>query len=337
MPESRSLENLPNRPVPTEVNYKLEDYQAFYHWLNAKPDSEIKVFPQSKRIKREDINSLNDKVVDKLSLQNVVSGSTRIIITLSNKKVLEFGSWEKFRKHDFQISPFSKSLSVTWDFYLLIPEYKMPQRHTLKVRFGSSLKPGEFIQLVMQHEEDYQIDEIVANAIVKVDFINPIISSELFNIIGEWYETLSSNFYEKKSFIFLKRNQNKLRHLIILLFLTTGAFFVTTIFYLINYKYNFLLFQKVSNTNIVLLYLLSLIGLYSFYIFGKYWSNRISRIIDRMEPYNLFEITKGDKNKLEEIDKQNSSSLKRIVREVSIALGADVLMVVLWKTVRFFI
>jgi hypothetical protein len=39
-----------NNSVPT---LRIEEYQAFYHWLNAKPDSEIKIFPNNRRFKWE--------------------------------------------------------------------------------------------------------------------------------------------------------------------------------------------------------------------------------------------------------------------------------------------
>lgn len=41
-----------NNSVPT---LRMEEYQAFYHWLNAKPDSEIKIFPNNRRFKFDDI------------------------------------------------------------------------------------------------------------------------------------------------------------------------------------------------------------------------------------------------------------------------------------------
>ena len=46
--------NLPStqdgNSVPT---LRMEECQAFYHWLNAKPDSDIKIFPNNRRFKWE--------------------------------------------------------------------------------------------------------------------------------------------------------------------------------------------------------------------------------------------------------------------------------------------
>ena len=58
-----------NNSVPT---LRMEEYQAFYHWLNAKPDSEIKIFPNNRRFKFDDIKELNGKIAEKLKLHQIV-------------------------------------------------------------------------------------------------------------------------------------------------------------------------------------------------------------------------------------------------------------------------
>jgi hypothetical protein len=334
MSDIRNIEDLPKRQAPTGPPVRIEEYQAFYHWLNAKPDSEMKVFRQSKKIKKEDFNTLNDKIVEKLSLSHVISGSTRIIVALSNKKIIEFGSWDKFRTHDFQIAPYSKSISIIWDFYLQLPEYQLPQRHTLKVRFGSTIKPNEFFQLVMQHEEDFEIEEVIANAVVKIDFINPVISSELFNLINEWYDSLQNNFFQRKAYSFLKRQEKKGKYIVEFLFLLAGAFIIATGFNFVNTKFNLFNSTSFKLNYIILFYLLSLVGLYGFYIIGQFWSNRLAFYISKIEAYNIFEVTKGDSNKIEELDKQNRKFANKFLVHFSVTIVVDIIAYIFWEIIK---
>ncbi len=316
-------------------NFKVEDYQAFYHWLNAKPDSEIKIFHDVKRLNINDLRELNIKIIDRLNLQEVISCSTTVSVVLSSHKVLEFGNWEKFFNYDFNISQQTKSLSVIWDFYIKLPNYQLPQRHTLKIRLGSHLKPGEFFQLMWQSEDDFQIEEAAASAVCKIDFISPIISNDLFGIVSGWHEALPKNFYTNNSFKILKRHKGKLEQTIISLFLIAGSLLIAGGLNYLNSRYNLLTSENPKLGYGILAMLLAIVGLYISYIIGKFWSARSERMIEKIQPFFLFTITKGDNNKIDEVKNSNKKVIKKLVREFSFAILIDILAVFGWKLLKY--
>ncbi len=69
-----------------------------------------------------------------------------------------------------------------------MPQYPIPQRHTLVVRLSSGIDPRQLFQLMISKgfDELDKIDEQVAPCHCRVDFINHILSQELINVVEEW-------------------------------------------------------------------------------------------------------------------------------------------------------
>ena len=317
--------------VPT---LRMEEYQAFYHWLNAKPDSEIKIFPNNRRFKFDDIKELNGKIAEKLKLHKIVSNSSSITLFLSNRRVLEFGSWDKFINHDFAISAETKAISIIWDFYIQLESYKLPQRHTIKLRIGSHLKPGEFIQLLWQGDDELAIEEAASHVVCKVDFINPVICNELFGIVSEWHEALTKNIYQNKNHNVLKRHHAKIESSLVVLFLVAGTFVIAPILNLINAKYHFITADTFHISPIIIGLSAWAIAMYVFYIMGRFYSDRTSKLIDNISPLYYFEVTKGDRNKIEESKADNKKIVGKIIKEFSIALVIDIIAFLFWKLLK---
>lgn len=332
-------DNMTNLPSTQDENnnvpaLRLEEYQAFYHWLNAKPDSEIKIFPNNRRFKLEDMKELNGKINEKLKLHNVVSSSTAVTIFLSNRRVLEFGTWEKFISNDYAISAETKAVSILWDFYIQLPNYKLPQRHTIKLRLGSHLKPGEFMQLLWQGDDELAIEEAASHVVCKVDFINPVICNELFGIVTEWHETLSKNIFQNNSFKTIKRHRAKIAAILVILFMIAGTFIIAPAFSYINSKCNFVNGENFNLSHIIITFSGYLISMYTFYLLGRFWSDRTSRLIEDIAPLHYFEVTKGDKNKIDESKIDNNKIVKKIIREFSIAVVIDILAFIAGKLLK---
>lgn len=329
LPDQRNQTNLPSE--------RLGDYKAFYHWLNAKPDSEVKIYSSDKRISIEDIKELNNKLLEKLSMHEIVSNQTTVNLNLSNNRVLSFGSFEQFVDNDFCISAFTKSINIIWDFYVQLPGYKLPQRHTLKLRFGSHVRPAEFLQIVMSGDNDNELEQTMANAVCKIDFINPRLSSELFAIVTEWHDVLPKNFYEKKKYRFVKRHHAKIEQIMIVLFLIAGVFLLSGIYHLISEKLSISKVATLEFDNLFFMFFMSAVFMYVFYIAGKFWSNRAEKIIRRIQAYNIFEITRGDTNSIAEIKEKNRKNNRKLGVEFLIALIVNLLAFLIWKGIESFI
>ena len=132
----------------------LQEFKSLFYHLNAKPDSSIKIFKESRRVHKEDLIELNEKVGEKLSNNNIVGSFTTIKVALSDKRIIDIATWEEFLEHMWDYSSYVTHIDIQWDFNIVLPRYKLPQRHTLKLRIGSTVKPGEALQILLSTESD---------------------------------------------------------------------------------------------------------------------------------------------------------------------------------------
>lgn len=104
---------------PAEVN--IEALKSMYYWLNAKPDTHIKVFPQPKLVSSDDIVDLNTKIQSKLENYHLHTNITSITVSLEKGEVKSFNAWEVFLNHHWEVPEKIESISVTWDITIQLP------------------------------------------------------------------------------------------------------------------------------------------------------------------------------------------------------------------------
>ena len=80
----------------------LKNASAWLALMHGKSDSICRLFKKEILVNKHDLASLNQSMVDKLSLHNVSTIITSIDITFSNKRVLTFKSWQEFETFDFK-------------------------------------------------------------------------------------------------------------------------------------------------------------------------------------------------------------------------------------------
>lgn len=309
----------------------VETFKSFFYLLNGKTDSDIRILEDDKIIAYSDLLELNQKVIAKLSTETTKALMVKVVIEFANHHVYSFEYWDEFLKCDRSISYKVKTINVSWDFLLSLPGYKIPQRHTLKVRMGSQIKPSEFFQILMSSDEDHKIHEAIANVIAKVDFISPVISSELLNIVEEWHKGLPSNRPKNRLQQFLEKYPQELSHLIETIYLIGSVILI----YLILNKFIFAdNIQKIEmGVNNVMLYgvVAAVFYLTSRYV-GKLLASKIFQTLKSLNDYPVFNITKGDKNKVDEIKIKNVS----LLREVFIQVLVGFIFIILSGIVHFF-
>lgn len=187
----------------------FKNYKACMYLLNAKPDSETRIFNLGKRIYEKDIENLNEQIDEKLSKHNIDNLQTKVYVSLDKKGALEFNDFREFQQYKWHNNSNEvKTVVIEKDFYLQLAKYKFPQRHVLKIRIGSTLKPHEFISLMFQNdtkEEELEIE--ISDVICRIDFIDHVVSKELFNIVSEWYELVGENRKKKDLWLFLQKNK----------------------------------------------------------------------------------------------------------------------------------
>lgn len=297
------------------VNDKVvEQFKSIYYLLKGKRDTDIKLFRDYKQFRYSDILDLNRKIYKKLELHELITDIVNVTIGLDNKEIKTFGNWNEFTLYDWKIPECTKYISLEWDFNIILPHQiqQTPQTHTLRVRLGNGLKPNEMIQVIFQGGEEHEYEEASSQAVCKIDFVNAQICTELKNVVTQWYEGLPKNSDDQKVVPFMARHSQKIRQLIITLFLLAGVILTNVLIF--HFTENL----EITNNNILLkkfylLFSIALIILYLFYVTGRLYSNRlIEKNIEKFKRNPMFEITKGDENKLEEVRKSNRKHLRKL-------------------------
>lgn len=314
-------------------NDQLEQFKSLYYFFKGKRDTDIKLFDDYKQFKHRDIIELNDKIYKKLLNHQRVTDTNSVVVSLSNKEIKTFGSWQEFLQYDWNISATTNYITIEWDFNLILPNqtHLVPQTHTLRVRIGSGLRPNEIIQVIFQGGEETDLEEAQAQVVCKIDFVNAQICSELKTIVTEWYDTLSNNSEDHKLIQFINKHKVKIQQGVIVLFLLSG---ITVL--------NFITHFMVSNipsgstndllTKFYLITTCSIVAIYIFYISGTLYADRIlEKRIRKFRRNPMFEFTKGDENKLKETEKKNSTLLRKLFWDLALAILINVSTFVIGK------
>lgn len=323
--ENMDLQKGANKDVTLKSQFDIKDFQSFYYLHNAKPDRETKFFRQDKIVAKEDLLELNDKIQEKLALHDCTTKIVSVIVSFDNDRTLEYGNWTLFESEKWATSAVTKSIILTWDFTVKLQGYQIPQRHTVKFRIGSRLKPKDLMELVWNHDDEFELHEAFAHAICTIDFINPVISSEVFLIIENWHKALPDNFFTNKTFKYANRHATKIEKLFLLLVLIAGCLllFGASKLFLNNIwtnQFNIQFYYRIFGG-----LLLSFIYIHVLYVIGTSWSKRSTALLARLKPFNIFKLTKGDNNANEKAKKKNEG----VVNKMFIKLTVTIIIAVL--------
>ncbi len=306
---------------------QLEQFKTLYYLLKGKRDTDIKLFDSYKHFRHRDIIELNEKIYKKLHNHELVTDTNSVVVSFSNKEIKTFGNWQEFLRFDWNISATTNYITIEWDFNLILPNkfFKTPQTHSLRVRIGSGLRPNEIIQVIFQGGEETELAEAQAQVVCKIDFVNAQICSELKTIVTEWYDALPNNSEDHRLIRIINKHKVKIQQGVIVLFLLAG---ITILNFLTHF---FISNTPDGSTNVLLtrFYLIttcSFVLIYIFYISGTLYADRIlDKRIRKFSRNPMFELTKGDENKLRETEKKNNLLLKKLFWDLVLAIIINVL------------
>lgn len=286
---------------------------------------ETKFFKESKIVCAEDAIELNERIQEKLKLHDCITTMTSIIVSFNNDRALEFNNWTLFENEKWSTSAVVRSIIITWDFTVKLSGYKIPQRHTVKFRIGTKLKPKDLMELVWNHDDEFELHEAFAHSICTIDFINPMISSEIFLIIENWHKALPDNFFTNKTYQFLRKHVSKIEQVFVFLVLTIGCLLVfgaSKVFLKViwNDKFDQQFYYRLFGG-----LLLSFLIIHGLYVLANSWSKRSTGKLERLKPSNIFKITKGDTNENEKAKKTNEGILSKMVIKLIITIVLGVL------------
>jgi len=324
MTEISKSEKHPN--LPAKPNLDLDTFKSIYYWANAKPDTQIKFFRKRKKIELSDIYDLNQRVNQKLNLHKIQTYIVSLNFILTEGNVKEYASWAEFERENWgTINQRVESINLTWDLTFSIPTFAMPQRHTLKVRIGNAIPPKDMFQIMFTSDEPSELMESQAEGLVKIDFINQVLANELIQIVTNWQEGLKDVTKPKSIIRFLEKRERYIRSSI--------EYFVPIIIVSLSYLYHDLLcnhFNFSKELNLISIQKVALIFLTLFgfgQLIAKYLSSWFSKKVVKFKHENGIIISKGDKNYIEEINKENQSVLGQIALKVFISIVATIILI----------
>ena len=324
MTEISSTEQHQN--LPAKPNLDLDTFKSIYYWANAKPDSQIKFFNKRKKIELSDIYDLNERVDKKLQTHKIETYIISLNFILSEGNVKEYASWPEFDRENWDtINQRVESINLTWDLTFSIPNFALPQRHTLKVRLGNAIPPKDMFQLMFTTDEPSAIMESQAEGLVKVDFINQVLANELIQIVTNWQNGLKEISKPKSIIRFLEKRER---------FITSAIdHFVPILIVSLSYLYHDLLcnhfkFSKELDLLSIQKVAIIFLTLFSFgVLIAKYLSSWFGNKVDKFKHENGIIITKGDKNDIEQLRIKNESILNDIIKKVVVSLIVTLIII----------
>lgn len=323
------IEKVPDQEnLPAETKYSLADMKSLFYLLNAKPDTSIKLLDKKRIVTVASIRDLNERITRKLENHNVIGQMTSVNIIFEKDNIKDYASWGEFTNENWNtINQVTESLTLTWDISIKLPRYANPQRHTLKVKLGQSLTPKDMMELVFVSDNVMEMKEKRAAGVVKIDFIDQVLATELIDNVVSWYDGLKDIQPTEGIQKILEDNQSLVLGIV-------KNFF--PILFLSIYQYYFSTFCEWSTltTNITIANLqLFLIAFLAVYAIGSMIGQRIAfgldQKIDSYQHKDQFEITRGDEKSLEDTHKKNKKISTQIINKT--------LLIIISAIVSFFI
>lgn len=318
-------------------NQTLDQFKSLFYLVKGKRDTQIKLYSDNKSFSRDSIIALNEKIQEKLSIHTIPNKLLTITVSLSKNHIKSFGNWNEFLLEKWETSQTTDSITLDWDFEMLIPNrvHTFPQTHSLKVRLGQGLKPSEFFQIMIVGGDESELEESQAQMVAKVDFVNATIATELLEKVNEWYEGLPQKSNENKLNVWLDNQNSKIALLTETFIIIAGlALFFPIGEYLITKT------SKLDDITLLLTYnFYALCGIFlSFTIFsrlGQFYGRKINRKIDKLRGTPLFEMTNGDRNELIKILQKNKSLRNEIFTKIFISTISSLILATLGYGVKF--
>ncbi len=326
-----NLEDKKKSNVPAKTD--LAVMKSMYYWLNAKPDTSIRVFDNYKKVNIDDIAHLNQLVQQKLQTHELFTNITSIDIIFDKGKILSFSAWDAFIQSNWDFPEKTSSISIQWDINIKLHNYELPQRHTMKVRLGSALNPGEIFQMMTSIDDDVELMERNAFIVAKVDFVNTVISNELLSIIENWHECLPKVEEKGWFYKFVEKHNSSIARTMHYCMPTTALAVLFILFKYFHPNKDELSFNNNLLGDIYLWLLLIIVVYFVGNFMGTIFGNKIYKAINRIKQPIPFSISKGDQNAIKEIRDKNSSLATQIKVQLILTLIGTIASMILTQII----
>jgi hypothetical protein len=315
MNDSQTSETLGIVPQQAGANMTLDDFKSLFYQLNAKPDTEIRLLPGKKTLELADIRSINEQIEAKLRNHDITANVASINFILSNKKIKDYSTWAEFERENWEtLNERIKTMTINWNIAIKLPQYKLPQRHSIKLRIGTDIPPKDIFQLIFTSDNIQELIEAGSPSVCKVDFINNILAVELLNIVSNWHEGLRDSPEPSLVQRIFKKQGRILSEIIRY---ASPVVLLTIVCQYSNYLFPILGIREEISLDTLQKFFIFMAAVFMAGLFLGFKIERfIDKRIDKFEEYPRFSITRGDVKAIEEFEKVNEKLTRQIITRI---------------------
>lgn len=315
--------------LPTDSESVDKEVQSLFYTIYGKQDSKTKVFNKKVLIDLDSIDDLNRRISEKIKNHYDVDKSDAVVtiaIQFYNKETLTFSGWNEYKQTKITNPSPIRNFTITWACLLQLPNFTVVQPHKITVKLSDGLRPEEFMNLVFTGKiEDIEEISVDSPIVVSVDFIDQLIGDEFINIVENWTETVKRKDDVRKYIEFFSNHKRKI------------AYFINSLCTFIAIYVIFrLLYNVIDSSSVSIIGELSLNSLKNFltiifsgsfvvffvYRISYYLANIVFRSLTDINETHIFNITRGDRIKIEKYEKISQVSLKK-------AIGSFILSIII--------
>lgn len=305
-----------------------DSIRSIFHLLAGKPDSVEQIFHRRVLVNQADIEDLNDRVKEKLANHHVSKLVASIDVTFHNNKTLQFGSWEEFRAFRWTGAETTHEVRLTWDFLVSMPEFKIPQRHMLVVKVSSNMDAFDMMHRLFSRDPDERMEALKNDCpiVARVDFINHILSKELLAIVGDWSKALRSPIDDIGFRKFLKNQAEKIQYCVSKLLPVLTVF---AILILARFMFPGEDVEQPATLQSIRVAFTWFFGAAVLVALTAEASKKLGATVYRnlrsSSEYTVFQLTKGDENEQEHLNKINKKFYRRFMLTGASSLALNIL------------
>lgn len=301
-----------------------QDFRSWFYLFTGKPDSKVKLFQRPVIAAPSDIDDLNERVVLKLNNHQISQSVTTVTVSFDKKEAIQFGTWGEFTGFNWKIPEQTQEVTIKWSFCLDLPQFKVPQPHTLLVKLSTPATPKQFFKMIFSADEDDLNDLTPDTAICmcRVDFINHVLADELITIVDRWNDSLKKHPSQDNWLDKLEKHDGLIAQCVHYISALVFVVVAGLALYRLTKHIDPALPITIHGLRLSFYWLLGTATiLFLLGKVGKYLATQVYTAINNYGARAVFNFTRGDANHVIDVDNKNAKSMRRFIFHALISCG----------------
>lgn len=291
------INNNASKQSNTATHLSFKEYQSIYSTLTGKVENLRKIYCKAFLLKKNNIFHLKDTLETVFKQYNIVTMTSNVIVSQSNKIQKSYSSVENFLAVD-TLSKKTEEIQIEYNLLIQVPKIEKLQNYKITLSILSDL-----IALKKLKDIPHELLGIIEKNNIKlnIDYIDYTIAKSIQNTIDEWVDDISIK--EKKIIQFISTYKN------IIINLVKNLIVIFTLVLIIQFIPKYIQIDT-PNFQIFMEYIiLSLFILFYAHKFSFFISNKLFKSLSFLSNFSFIEFTVADKKN---IDDYNNNLKKRI-------------------------